>query len=84
MVQEIKHDEEVSVRFMQMFEEEEVIMERARKAGIEQGIEQGIDILIADNVDMGVSKELIISKLVKHFGLTVEAAQAKYDDAMSI
>lgn len=88
MVEEIKKDEEVSIRFMQMFEDEEVIMERARKAGIkegiEQGIEQGIDILVADNMEMGATKGIIIQKLMKHYKLTRGEAEERYEKARCV
>lgn len=37
MVERIKHDKEVSVRFMRLWEDEERIREKAHKEGVEEG-----------------------------------------------
>ena len=52
---------------------------RIRTEAIEQGIEQGIEALILDNLEDGKSEEVIISKLVRRFGLKVETAKEYFD-----
>lgn len=42
------------------------------------GIEQGIKILISDNLEEGIPKERILQKLEKHFELTAEQARSYF------
>ncbi len=42
MVDMVKHDEEVAIRYMRLWEEEESIRRKALEEGIEKGIEKGI------------------------------------------
>lgn len=46
---------------------------------LEEGIEQGIEALILDNLEDGKSEEVIIGKLVKRFGLNTEAAKEYFE-----
>lgn len=46
---------------------------------LEEGIEQGIEALILDNLEDGKSEEVIIGKLVKRFGLNIEAAKEYFE-----
>lgn len=55
------------------------IRTEAIEQGIERGIEQGIEALILDNLEDGKSEEVIISKLVRRFGLKVETAREYFD-----
>lgn len=68
------------------------MMHEARSEGLKQGIEQGIEqgmkqgikrgmqALILDNLDEGVPKERILSKLQKHFTLTKQQAEQYYQE----
>ena len=52
---------------------------RIRNEGIEQGIKQGIEALILDNLEDGKSEEAIVNKLVRRFRLETEDAKAYFD-----
>lgn len=49
--------------------------EELLKEGMEQGVEHGIKALILDNLEEGVSKERILEKLQKHFGIDLKLAK---------
>lgn len=49
------------------------------EAGVAAGIEQGIQALIADNLEEGFSSQRIIEKLEKRFGLTIEEARNYFE-----
>ena len=44
--------------------------EKGLQKGINEGIEKGIEIFISDNLEEGKSRQQIIEKLVKRFGLS--------------
>lgn len=67
------------VRFFKAESREEYLINEGMEVGIEKGIEQGIEALILDNLESGVSKEIIIEKLEKRFRLTEEQARRHYD-----
>ena len=46
--------------------------------GMEKGIERGIKVMILDNLEEGVSKEKILGKLQKHFGIDLDSAKECY------
>lgn len=50
--------------------------------GREEGRKEGIQALIADNLEEQVPKERIILKLQKHFSLTREKAEQYYEEAL--
>ncbi len=75
MVTKVKHNKEVSIEYMKIFEREKMIYED----GLEQGIEKGIQILIADNLESGVPVETIKLKLQKKFGLSEKKSQEYLD-----
>lgn len=81
-IEAIKSNEEVSVRYMQEWEERELEKREAReegiKQGIEKGIEKGIESLILDNLDEGIGEERILLKLEKRFSLPSEKAREYY------
>lgn len=52
-----------------------------RKAGERAGRREGIRILILDNIENGFTKEVILGKLEKRYGLTREKADACYEEA---
>lgn len=58
-----------------MLEAEQRGEKRGEKRGIERGIQQGIQVLILDNLEYGISKEIILQKLQKRFDLTQEQAE---------
>jgi len=47
--------------------------------GIEKGIEKGIEVLILDNVENGIKKEVIIAKLIKRFGISELQAEKYFE-----
>lgn len=53
-----------------------------RKAGERAGRREGIQILILDNIENGFTKEIILGKLEKRYGLTREKAEACYEAAV--
>lgn len=69
-VEEIRHDEEVGVSYMKAFELEKMY----REEGKQQGIEQGVQALIAVCNSLGVTKEVTLEKLKEGFGITTEEA----------
>ena len=57
-------------------------LEAGRAEGLEAGrTEGGITTLIQDNLEEGFSKDKILAKLMKRFGLTEEDAARFYDQA---
>lgn len=87
MVDHVKHDEEVSIRYMRLWREEEDIREEGRQIGIEEGIEKGIEkglhkgiaAFILDNMEENVPKNRIIEKLVKRFEMSRDEAEVCYN-----
>ncbi len=87
MVEHVKHDEEVSIRYMRMMEDEYDLLERGRREGREEGREegheeglhQGIKAFILDNIEEAVPKERIVGKIIKHFGMSENEAISCYE-----
>lgn len=52
--------------------------ERGKAEGIEKGIEKGIEAFILDNIESGLTKEEILSKLIKRFGINEAKAEEYY------
>lgn len=50
----------------------------ARQEGHQEGIENGIKVLIVDNLDENTPKNRIIEKLIRHFSLTEDKANEYY------
>lgn len=46
---------------------------------LEEGIEQRIKVLILDNLEDGKSEEVIVNKLIRHYGLETKEAKAYFD-----
>lgn len=73
-VTKIRASEKMGVRFMQLWEEKVYLREEARAEGIKEGRTQerieGISIFIRDNHEEGKSKDMIISKLMKHYAVS--------------
>lgn len=53
-----------------------------RKAGHKEGRKEGIRILILDNIENGFTKETILDKLAKRYGLDRDKAEAYYEAAV--
>lgn len=53
---------------------EEKVMER------EAGRQEGIEAIILDNLENGISEEIIVKKLIKRFALTMEEAVESYTE----
>lgn len=53
-------------------------MEQGMERGMERGMEQGIRVLIIDGIENGLEDAKIISKLIRHFGLTQKRAEEYY------
>lgn len=70
-VETIKKNEKWRSEYMK----EWIIIDDARREGVNQGIEQGIYAFIHDKLDDGVDAETIIAKLQKSFSLTREDAE---------
>ena len=50
-----------------------------RAIGLAEGIEQGLERLIVDNLEERKSEEIIIKKLMRHFSLGEQQAKNYYD-----
>lgn len=55
------------------------IIEKLQEESRNEGLEQGICALILDNIEDNKPKEVILSKLLKRFGLTEEEAEKYYN-----
>lgn len=77
-IEAIKSSEEVSVKYMQEWEERELekrdAKDEGRKEGRKEGLGEGIEALILDNLEEGKTMEQIIGKLVRRFSLSQEEA----------
>lgn len=65
-----EYDEEVARQAIR-------IEEYAR--GRAEGIEEGIEVLILDNIENGIKKEVIIAKLIKRFGISELQAEKYFE-----
>ena len=54
-------------------------LEQGLEQGFQQGLQQGIQALILDNLEEQKTKEQIITKLVKRFGLSLENAETYFN-----
>ena len=79
MVEHVKHDEEVSIRYMRMMEDERDLLERGRQMGIEEGILFGIQAFIEDSMEENIPKVYVIEKLIRRFELSEEEATTYYE-----
>lgn len=79
MVEHVKRDEEVSIRYMRLMEDERDLLDRGREMGIEEGIHQVLQAYVLDYVEENVPRERIIEKLVKRFGLSEDEATSCYE-----
>lgn len=67
------------VKRMSIYEyDEEATRQAIHTEGYRQGIEKGIEALILDNIESGVPKDEIISKLIKRFDISQDRAEAHY------
>ena len=57
----------------------QMLVEMGEEKGIERGMEQGITAFIADNIEEGVSRERIISKLERRFSIDANKAEEYYE-----
>lgn len=86
-VKMIRASEKMGVKYMQLWEEKAYIREDARAEGLaegramgmEEGISEGIKALIMDNLEEGKSRQKIVEKLMKHFSLPEEEANAYFE-----
>ncbi len=87
MIEHVKHDEEVSIRYMRLWEDERDILERGRQIGRaeghekgrEEGREEGIKAFVLDNREENIPKERIVEKLIKRFALSQDEAEVCYN-----
>ena len=82
-VRKVRMSEKMGVKYMQLWEEKEYIREDAREKGLAEGRAEGraegIRVFIVDNLEEGKSKDVIIGKLMKHFGLLKEEAEEYFE-----
>ena len=52
-------------------------------SGKRQGMQQGMEALVKDNLEEGISKERILQKLQQYFALTMEQAEEYYESTTS-
>lgn len=87
MVEHVKHDEEVSVKYMRLWRDAEEIREEARAEGLAEGraegrvegLSQGIEAYILDSMEENIPKDRIIAKLTKIFALSSDEAEVYYN-----
>lgn len=73
----VKESEKVGVKYMQAWEEKYYEKEEAREEGRQEGArEGGIEMLIIDNLEEGISKERILEKLKRRYALSEQEAAA--------
>lgn len=65
---------------MQAWEEKVLEREAGRQEGMEVGRREGIEALILDNLEEGISKERIIEQLVKRFEVSLDKATEYYKE----
>lgn len=70
-VSQIKSSEKIGVKYMQEWEERAYELQEAR--------EEGIEALVLDNLEEGVSRDRIIGKLQKRFSLDEVKAEAYFE-----
>ena len=58
----------------------ETALPQAVEQGLRQGVEQGIAALILDNLEEGKSRDQIVAKLQKRFGLGEAQAEEQYEN----
>ena len=71
-VSQIKSSEKIGVRYMQEWEERAYELQEAREEG-------GIQALVLDNLEEGVSRDRIIQKLQRRFSLDKARAEAYFE-----
>lgn len=72
-----EYDEEATRRAIRAEE-----YERGMGDGIQKGIQKGIEALILDNIESGFTKDIILGKLKKRYGLNRDKAEACYEAAL--
>ncbi len=60
------------------------ILEYVMNKGIGEGREEGIYVLIRDNLEMGQEKETILEKIIRYFSVSREHAIMYYVKAVAI
>ena len=60
------------------------ILEYIMNKGIGEGREEGIYVLIRDNLEMEQEKETILEKIIRYFSVSREHAIMYYDKAVAI
>lgn len=82
MVEHVKHDEEVSLKYMRLWRAAEEIREEAREEGwtegCAEGLSQRIEAYVLDSVEENIPKDRIIAKLTKIFALSPDEAEDCY------
>lgn len=51
-----------------------------RRAGMEEGIKEGVKALINTCMEFGVSKETVLERILKNFNLELEVAEAYLEE----
>ena len=58
------------------------VFEATKTEGRAEGRAEGIEALILDNMESGLTREAILEKLTKRFGLKAERAEEYYEKAL--
>ncbi len=75
MVEHVKHEEEVSVKYMRMMESESYLRNMGREEGLEEGLEEGRRIgFIETCKELGLSEEETVNRFMKKFLLSISEA----------
>lgn len=74
-IQDIKSSEEVGVRYMQEWEEREMVKREAHAEGEKSGLEKGITAFIQDNLEKHRTQDQIVEKLIKRFEISRDKAE---------
>ncbi len=80
IVEHVKHDEEVSVEYMRKMADERILLAEGRRIGREEGRAEVLRAYVLDKIEENVSKEQVLEKLIKRFGMSYEKAGELYEE----
>ena len=79
MVERVKHDEEVAIRYMRIWEEEERIVARAKEEGREEGREEGETVRLLRMIQRKVSRGKDLTEIAEELEDTEESIRPLYE-----
>ena len=79
MVERVKHDEEVAIRYMRLWEEEERIFARAKEEGREEGREEGETVRLLRLIQRKLCRGKTLSEIADELEDSEEAIKPLYE-----